>query len=156
MDQAIDGLIRLAQGEGGCASPARIAAYRLALAPSAASGPWNTAFCAWLLQQWLQHHAPPSLAATLRPCHEPQAFAWEAWARQQGLQVVGAEQQARRGDLAVFALPHLGLVVEDQLHPAAPVHTLEADTLDEQGRNGIWPQQRAPHLLRCYLRFIWR
>jgi|GEM_PF-6564986 len=159
MDEAIAELIRLAERELGARRQGAVDAYQAATRLAPGPWPWSAAFGCWLLREWLaietvRRHLAGPLPPTAGPlCREPHAHAWEPWARQQGRWRPAAGHQARRGDFAIFRMPHLGLVVQDQLHPAAPVHTIEADTLDEQGDDGIWRQQRAPHLLQGYLRF---
>jgi hypothetical protein len=178
MNAALGRLIQLAKAEhgtrefGGNNRGARIVEYQGATWLAPGDWPWCAAFTCWLMREWLEiDEVRAVLADTFNKprftfsqadklrCRDASAFGWEKWAQRNKLQLLPESARARAGDFVVFDFSHIGLVLEDQAHPAEPLKTIEGNTnqkgeRDSDSGDGVWFKERAPHLVRSYLRIF--
>lgn len=117
------------------------------------------AVCYWL-QQWL---AIPEVRAALNltptqaeawRCKSARAFDWPLWAsKKKGVQVLDKHAILHTGDIMVFDMSHIGLVITDS---EGIVETLEANTGATGGRDGdgIFVKKRARSMARCFIRIL--
>jgi hypothetical protein len=172
MEPLIEKLVSLARQEvgtresGGNNRGLRIEDYQQATWLNPGPWPWCAAFTSWLLREWLEHEEvrkhlkinDPIHAQKWR-CRDASAFGWEKWAQSKNLTLLNENSLARKGDFIVFDFSHIGLVMEDQPGPGAPVKTIEgntnnAGTRDSESGDGVWEKIRHPSLIKSLIRVI--
>ena len=175
----IERLIAIARAEvgirevGGNNCGPRIREYQAATWLKPAAWPWCAAWTCWLLREWLKD---PEVLQTIRDtvapefdaekwrCKDASAFGWEKWARDKGLQVLTAKDQAKAGDFVIYDFNgpadgggHIGLVVEDQIGPY--IKTIEGNTngrgdRDSELGDGVWEKTRNTKMVRAFIRIL--
>ncbi len=118
------------------------------------------AVCHWVAQ-WLRL---PEVAAAFGKtvvqletwrCKSARAFDWQDWARSKGLLVMNdsPENVLHTGDIMVFDMSHIGLVVDDY---DDRVKTIEANTGATGGNDGdgVWEKDRPRSLAKCFIRLL--
>lgn len=70
--------------------------------------PWCAAFMAWVVAE-----AGKRVSLPFKLPRSAAAFAWEAWGRENGLQVVKAPQSVKKGDVVIYSFSHIGLAESD-------------------------------------------
>lgn len=172
MNENIEKLIEIARKEVGTREDqknntgARIVEYQGAtwLAPGA--WPWCAAFTAWIMREWLEDEkvrealglATFSLAEKWR-CRDASAFGWEKWAKQHEITLLPETEKAKAGDFVVYDFSHIGLVIEDQSSIKKKIQTMEGNTngkgdRDSESGDGVWEKERAPNLVKSYIRIF--
>jgi hypothetical protein len=123
--------------------------------------PYCAAACCYWVREWLRLPAvqaafgkSPAALEKWR-CKSPAAFGWLEWAKQNKLLILSDSMESilHTGDLFVFDMSHLGVVVTDS---GAMVSTIEANT-GEQGGNdgeGIFAKTRNRAHARGFIRLL--
>lgn len=118
------------------------------------------AVCYWV-REWLR--IPEVIAAFGKTpaqleawrCKSARAFDWIAWAEKRNLQIFddGQKNTLHTGDIMVFDMSHIGVVITDK---GSRVETIEANTGATGGRDGdgIFAKSRERKLGRCFIRLI--
>lgn len=149
--------------EGGNNCGAHIREYQKATWLEPGAWPWCSAFCCWVLQQWLND---PEVASALNlkgmsvnewRCKDASAFGWEKWAKFRGLQVLPETAKAQAGDFVIFDFSHIGIVTTNQV--GAVIQTCEGNTngkgeRDSTSGDGVWAKKRAYSLTKVYVRLL--
>jgi hypothetical protein len=120
------------------------------------------AVCKWV-QEWLQD--PEVLAALGKTpakaeawrCKSAAAFGWKKWAQDKGVKIFtdAPGVDLRAGDIMVFDMSHIGLVVGDG-NAGNIIKTIEANTSDGNDRDGkyVAARKRARSLALCFIRMM--
>lgn len=144
--------------EGGANRGATVVQYQRATWLTPGPWPWCAAFTAWVLREWLR---APDVRALYRlhndvqaerwRCRDARAYAWEQWARDRSLLVLGENAPAMAGDFVTFDFSHIGIVVGDH---GSHVLTVEGNTNTEGSRegDGVYARRRARGLIRHLIR----
>lgn len=179
MSQAIQKLVQLAlnevgiREEGGNNRGTRIVEYQKSTWLAPGPWPWCSAFCCWLMQEWLEDHdvlaelgIPPTHWAQIEKlrCRDASAFGWEKWARERQKQrpqikVLPETELAKAGDFVIFDFSHIGIVVADQQQGSDIIETVEGNTngkgeRDSESGDGVWRKKRNHTLTKCYIRLF--
>lgn len=122
------------------------------------------AMCYWV-QQWLaipdvaiavcdQYSTVPSQLNNWR-CKSAAAFGWLDWANSRRVETFNDSilNNLHTGDIMVFDMSHIGLVVDDS---GKTVYTIEANTGAAGGRDGdgIFQKSRPRTLARAFIRIL--
>ena len=113
------------------------------------------------MQQWLavpEVLTAPNMSASAAEkwrCKSAAAFGWLDWAVKKGLVLLSDSQSEtlHTGDIMVFDMSHVGVVVTDfDTH----VHTIEANTGATGGRegDGVFEKVRARSLAKKFIRIL--
>lgn len=116
--------------------------------------------CYWL-REWLKD--PEVLEAmkmtpaqaNLWRCRSAAAFGWITWARSHRLRIFNdtPENVIHTGDIVVFDISHIGLVVDDS---DGRIKTIEANTGKDGERDGdgVWEKDRRRRGIRSFIRVL--
>jgi len=139
----------------------RIREYQAATNLGGTSWPWCAAFVCWCIREWGKDAEvlkalgkSPAQFEKWRP-KTAAAFGFEDWARKNGLLILTDSQQnqLRTGDLIVFDMSHIGIVVNDS---GTKVFTVEGNTGPSGGRegDGVWEKVRNRPEARSFIRLL--
>jgi hypothetical protein len=158
-------LIDIARGEVGVREKGnntgpRVKEYQAATNLAGTGWFWCAAFVGWCIREWGKE--PATLAAlgftkkqqfeVWRP-KTAGAWAYEDWARQKGLQVLPEDAPLRDGDIMIFDMHHIGIVVTDQDNV---ITTIEGNTNSAGSRDGggVMQKQRSRSMAKCFIRLL--
>ena len=147
--------------ESGRNTGKRVKEYQAATSLSGTGWPWCAAFVCWCIREWGKDPAvlallkkSPAQFEKWRP-KTAAAFGFEDWAKKNGLLVLtdSARNQLRTGDLMVFDMSHIGIVVNDE---GGKVFTIEGNTGPSGGRegDGVWEKSRNRPEARSFIRLL--
>lgn len=126
---------------------------------------WCSAFVCWCMREFLAKYQPERLPMRMKSAR---ANDWETWEKYPGVRIMSPiNTRARAGDIITFEFDgdvlaeHVGIVAEDQLSSAAPIHTIEGNTRpgtamrDGGGRtDGVYRMTRPSKLVRKLVRWV--
>ena len=109
--------------------------------------PWCAALICWGLLQ--------TSKKTSLPFKRPKtagAWAFEQWARDEGLKLMKPRETIKKGDIVVYRFSHIGLAIADESNKF--VECVEGNTDGSGGREGggVYQRSRKVSLIRSHIR----
>lgn len=145
--------------EGGNNLGPMIREYQMTTTETPGAWSWCAAFMSWVLFTAATSLKLPGRTAWR--CRSALAFAWEKWAKEEGLTVLDESSLAQAGDIVVFDFSHIGIVVRDQKPQERTITVCEGNTpvklagggRDSETGDGVMQKVRDVKLVKCYIRF---
>lgn len=148
---------------GGNNNGPQIREYQTATNLKPASWAWCSAFCCWVIREWLKD---PEVVEWLnlgsvsiewwRP-KTAAAFGFMEWAKNRPTttKILSNKAKPQAGDFAVFDFSHIGIVTKvlsDGRFQAVEGNTGPAGLRDSESGDGVWLKTRSPSLVRAFVR----
>jgi len=137
----------------------RVREYQAATNLGGTGWAWCAAFICWIVREWGKDKATlealemtPAQFEAWRP-KTAGAWDYETWARRKGLEVLPEDAPLRDGDIIIFDMSHIGLVVTDT---GETITTIEGNTNSVGSRDGggVMLKHRPRSIAKCFIRLL--
>jgi hypothetical protein len=123
--------------------------------------PYCAAGMAWCLKLWGEENPDVLKALKLTPakfekwrCKSAGAFAWQHWAEDKGLQILGEGDNFHAGDLVIYEFSHIEMYVDDLPGKSFTAIGYNTGMTGSRDGEGCVEKPRARHSIKSVIRIL--
>jgi hypothetical protein len=123
--------------------------------------PYCAAGIAWCLKTWGEENPEVLKALKMTPaqfekwrCKSAGAFAWQHWAEDKGLQILGEDANFHAGDLVIYERSHIEMYVDDLPGGSFTAIGYNTNNIGSRDGEGAFEKPRARTGIKAVIRIL--